>query len=128
MKNRELGIYVHIPFCKHKCDYCDFISYCNKDNLIEQYIKSVVKEIKMQNIQSWISTIYIGGGTPSYIDSKYIKQIIKEIKKKRVNKEAEITIEVNPGTVTEKKIKEYKECGINRLSIGLQATQNELLK
>lgn len=128
MKNRELGIYVHIPFCRHKCDYCDFISYCNKDNLIEQYIKSVVKEIKMQNIQSWISTIYIGGGTPSYIDSKYIKQIIKEIKKKRVNKEAEITIEVNPGTVTEKKLKEYKECGINRLSIGLQATQNELLK
>ena len=127
MKNRELGIYVHIPFCKKKCDYCDFISYCNKDDFIEEYIKAVRKEIKLQNIQSLITTIYIGGGTPSYIDSKYIKQIMKEIYTKNVHKEAEITIEVNPGTVTEKKLKTYIECGINRLSIGLQAVQDELL-
>ena len=128
MKNKEVGVYVHIPFCKQKCYYCDFISYCNKDNLINDYIKAVKKEIKLQNIQSWITTIYIGGGTPSYIDGKYIKQIVNEIKNKNVEKEAEITIEVNPGTVTEEKLKEYKECGINRLSIGLQATQNEILK
>ena len=128
MRNRELGVYVHIPFCKHKCDYCDFISYCNKDNLIEDYVESVIKEIKMQNIQSCITTIYIGGGTPSYIESKYIEQIIEAIKKKNVQKEAEITIEVNPGTVTEEKLKTYKKCGINRISIGLQVTQNELLK
>mgnify|MGYP004525711495 FL=1 len=128
MKNRELGVYIHIPFCKCKCEYCDFISYCNKDNLIGDYIEAVKKEISLQNIQSYINTIYIGGGTPSYIDSKYIKEIIKEIKKKNVHKGAEVTIEVNPGTVTEAKLKDYKECGINRISIGLQTTQDELLK
>ena len=88
----------------------------------------MIKEIKLQNIQAWITTIYIGGGTPSYIDSKYIKQIMTEIRNKNVHKNAEITIEVNPGTVTEEKLKDYKECGINRLSIGLQVTQDELLK
>ena len=128
MRNRELGVYVHIPFCKRKCEYCDFISYCNKDNLIETYVEALKKEINLQNIQSYIDTIYIGGGTPSYIESKYIKEIMKEIKKKNIRKNAEITIEVNPGTVTEAKLKDYKECGINRLSIGLQSTKDELLR
>ena len=77
MKNKEIGVYVHIPFCKQKCYYCDFVSYSNKDSLIEDYIKALKKEIKLQNIQSQITTIYIGGGTPSYIESKYIKQIIE---------------------------------------------------
>ncbi len=128
MRNRELGVYVHIPFCKRKCEYCDFISYCDKDSLIELYVDALKKEINLQNIQSYIDTIYIGGGTPSYVESKYIKAIMKEIKKKNIRKDAEITIEVNPGTVTEAKLKDYKECGINRLSIGLQSTKNELLK
>ena len=128
MKNKEIGIYVHIPFCKQKCYYCDFVSYCNKDNLIEDYIKAVKKEIKLQNIQAPITTIYIGGGTPSYIESKYIKEIIEEIKKKNVTKRPEITIEVNPGTVTREKLKDYKKSGINRLSIGLQSVQDEILK
>ena len=128
MRNRELGIYIHIPFCKRKCEYCDFISYCDKDNLIETYVEALKKEINLQNIQSYIDTIYIGGGTPSYIESKYIKAIMKEIKKKNIRKNAEITIEVNPGTVTEAKLKDYKECGINRLSIGLQSTKDELLR
>ena len=128
MRNRELGVYVHSPFCKRKCEYCDFISYCNKDNLIETYVEALKKEINLQNIQSYIDSIYIGGGTPSYIESKYIKEIMKEIKKKNIRKNAEITIEVNPGTVTEAKLKDYKECGINRLSIGLQSTKDELLR
>lgn len=128
MINKEIGIYVHIPFCKKKCDYCDFISYCNKDNLIEEYIESVKKEIEHQNIKSKITTIYIGGGTPSYIESKYIAQIMECIKKKNVAEDAEITIEVNPGTVTEEKLQDYINCGINRISIGLQTTKDELLK
>ena len=128
MKSKEIGIYVHIPFCKKKCYYCDFISYCNKDNLIEDYVQAVKKEIELQKINSEITTIYIGGGTPSYIDSKYIVEIIEEIKKKRVSEYAEITIEVNPGTVTKEKLEDYKRCGINRLSIGLQSVQDELLK
>ncbi len=128
MKNNEIGIYVHIPFCKQKCYYCDFISYCNKDDKIEPYIKTLIKEIEMQNIKSNINTIYIGGGTPSYIDSKYITEIMDKIKKKNVIENVEITIEVNPGTVTRGKLEDYKNSGINRLSIGLQTANNKLLK
>ena len=128
LKNNEIGIYVHIPFCKKKCDYCDFISYCNKDNLIKDYVESLKIEIQSQNIKPEITTIYIGGGTPSYIDSKYIIEIIGKIKEKKVSPNAEITIEVNPGTVTKEKLEDYKICGINRISIGLQSTNNILLK
>lgn len=128
MENREIGIYIHIPFCKKKCDYCDFISFSNKNSNIEKYIEAVKKEIELQKIKKEITTIYIGGGTPSYIDSKYIEQIMEELKKKNISKTAEITIEVNPGTVTLDKIKDYKKIGINRISIGLQTSKDELLK
>lgn len=124
----KIGIYVHIPFCKKKCDYCDFISYCGKDDLIEKYVDSVKKEIEHVKIKSEITTIYIGGGTPSYIDSKFIVQILEKIKEKNVAQDAEITIEVNPGTVTQEKLQDYIDCGINRISIGLQTTNDELLK
>lgn len=127
IKNK-IGIYVHIPFCKKKCDYCDFISYCGKDNLIEKYVDSVKKEIENVKIKSEITTIYIGGGTPSYIDSKFIVQILEKIKEKNVAQDAEITIEVNPGTVTQEKLQDYINCGINRISIGLQTINDELLK
>lgn len=128
LAKNEIGIYVHIPFCKKKCDYCDFISYCNKDNLIEKYVEAMKKEIESQNIKPEITTIYIGGGTPSYIDSKYIIQIINKIKEKNVSPNAETTIEVNPGTVTMEKLEDYRSCGINRISIGLQSTNDTLLK
>lgn len=128
MKNNQIGIYVHIPFCKQKCYYCDFVSYSNRNNFMEKYVQALEKEIQLQEIKSEITTIYIGGGTPSYIDAKYIKEILEEIRNKKVFREAEITIEVNPGTVTLEKLKEYKNCGINRLSIGLQSTQDNLLK
>ena len=124
----KIGIYVHIPFCKKKCDYCDFISYCGKNDLIEKYVDSVKKEIEHVKIKSEITTIYIGGGTPSYIDSKFIVQILKKIKEKNVAQDAEITIEVNPGTVTQEKLQDYIDCGINRISIGLQTANDELLK
>lgn len=124
----KIGIYVHIPFCKKKCDYCDFISYCGKDDLIEKYVDSVKKEIDHVKIKSEITTIYIGGGTPSYIDSKFIVQILEKIKEKNVAQDAEITIEVNPGTITQEKLQDYIDCGINRISIGLQTTNDELLK
>ena len=130
----ELGIYIHIPFCKQKCYYCDFVSYQNKNDLIEEYIQKVKKEINSYEFEKYnITTIYIGGGTPSYIDSSYIVQIIETIKEKiKKNKtkfgDIEITIEINPGTVNEEKLENYKKVGINRLSIGLQSTQNNLLK
>lgn len=127
---KELGIYVHIPFCKQKCSYCDFISYCDKNDLIEKYIKALKQEIKNSSVNEYeISTIYIGGGTPSYIESKYISEILKTIKQKyNISRNVEITIEVNPGTATKEKLRDYVEAGINRISIGLQSCNNNLLK
>ena len=127
---KELGIYVHIPFCKQKCSYCDFISYCDKNDLIEKYIKALKQEIENSSVNEYeISTIYIGGGTPSYIESKYISEILKTIKQKyNISRNVEITIEVNPGTATKEKLRDYVEVGINRISIGLQSCNNNLLK
>lgn len=131
---KEIGIYIHIPFCKKKCNYCDFISFQNKNEYIEQYINCLKKEIeesiKIENIEEIIvRTIYIGGGTPSYISSNYIVDLIKEIKEKyKITADAEITIEVNPGTVTKEKLEDYYNIGINRLSIGLQSDNDEILK
>lgn len=152
IEEKELGIYIHIPFCKRKCYYCDFISYCNQEQYIERYIEALTKEIEfeMEEISKRnITTIYIGGGTPSAIETKHISKILEKLKikdnktdKRTTNKvdiaksksneniflDKEITIEVNPGTVTKEKIKEYKNMGINRLSIGLQETHNNILK
>lgn len=127
---KELGIYVHIPFCKQKCSYCDFISYCDKNDLIEKYIKALKQEIENSSVNEYeISTIYIGGGTPSYIESKHISEILKTIKQKyNISKNVEITIEVNPGTATKEKLRDYVEAEINRISIGLQSCDNNLLK
>ncbi len=132
MEPKELGIYIHIPFCKRKCYYCDFISYQNKADLIEQYIESICLEIKnwkksINTNQYNVTTIYIGGGTPSYIEPKHISKILKNLKE-FINQNIEITIEVNPGTVINSNLEKYKEAGINRLSIGLQETHDELLK
>lgn len=132
---KEIGIYIHIPFCIKKCEYCDFVSYCNKKEYVPQYINALKKEIKNNiNKEYKITTIYIGGGTPSSIEENYIADII-EIIKINMNDEdlknfenIEVTIEVNPGTVNKEKLQVYKKIGINRLSIGLQETHNELLK
>lgn len=131
---KELGIYIHIPFCKQKCYYCDFVSYANKEEKIQEYIKCLQKEIeieseKYKNEEYEITTIYIGGGTPSFIDASYIERIINTIKQNyKLYENPEITIEVNPGTINEEKIKKYKDIGINRISIGLQTTKDNLLK
>ncbi len=134
----KLGIYIHIPFCKKKCMYCDFVSYEQKENMQERYIKALKKEIEswiIQNPEVEIETIYIGGGTPSYIDSKNIVDIIKLLSKNEIlanlykeNEKPQITIEINPGTVTKQKLQDFRQIGIDRLSIGLQSTKNKLLK
>lgn len=125
---KELGVYIHIPFCKQKCLYCDFISFAQKEEMQEKYVEAIKKEINnwhKQNENFLIKTIYIGGGTPSFIESKYITQILNQFE---VGPATSITIEVNPGTVTKQKLESYKKTGINRLSIGLQSTNNKLLK
>lgn len=125
---REIGIYIHIPFCMQKCLYCDFLSFTNKEKYEEKYIKSLIKEIekwKEKNTDEKIKTVYIGGGTPSYINSSYIAEIMQKLDLKDAE---EITIEANPGSITKEKLEIYKKSGINRISIGLQSTNNELLK
>ena len=130
----ELGIYVHIPFCIKKCDYCDFISYSNCFDMQERYVEKLLEEIEENKDllkNNFISTIYIGGGTPSAIKPELIKEILDkiylaaEIEEKN---EVEITIEVNPGTTTKNNLQMYRNCGINRLSIGLQSTDDAILK
>ena len=129
---KERGIYVHIPFCKSKCIYCDFNSFAKKDECIEPYIKALIKEIEeyaKENKDILVKSIFIGGGTPSYINEKYIKKILDTIKQNfEIINNAEITIEVNPGTVNKRKLETYYKSGINRLSIGLQSTNDKLLK
>ena len=134
MNNKELGIYIHIPFCKQKCYYCDFISYVNKCDIIPQYIESLKKELDIYDFSKEnITTIYIGGGTPSFIPSKEIVSILEKLKQKLKNnktkwEDLEITIEINPGTATYEALNDYKKVGINRLSIGIQSSNNERLK
>ena len=128
---KELGLYIHIPFCKQKCYYCDFVSYAKNEKFFERYIGALLEEMNnfFDNNDVEIKTIYIGGGTPSIIDAKYIEEIMNFFKEKDLLKKTkEITIEVNPGTVDEEKIKCYKKAGINRLSIGLQSTDDNMLK
>ena len=126
------GIYVHVPFCKQKCTYCDFASYPREIGRAESYFACLYREIEGRSKQfpgRVIDTIYIGGGTPSVVDAKFIVGAIRQIKKCfHVRSNAEITIEINPGTVDEQKIKEYKAVGINRFSIGLQSGFDEQLK
>ena len=129
---KKIGIYVHIPFCKKKCAYCDFTSFSGKEDLISKYIEALKTEIAKTKINKEdydSQTIYIGGGTPSFIESKYIVDVLNLIKEKfNINKNAEITIEVNPGTITKEKLEDYINSGINRISIGLQVTNDDLLK
>lgn len=138
---KEIGIYVHIPFCSSKCFYCDFNSFANKGGYIEKYVKCLQKEIKNVGDRVRLNsngnyaelpiakTLYIGGGTPSFIDAKYIEQIMDTIQTNfEIDKNIEATIEVNPGTVTLEKLQKYREIGINRLSIGLQTSNDDLLK
>lgn len=127
---KEIGIYVHIPFCKSKCLYCDFTSYTDKNTEIRRYVDCLKREINYRSKDEYlVKTIFFGGGTPSIIDGKYIVEILSEINNAYiVDKNAEITIEINPGTIDKHKLEKYKEAGINRISIGLQSSKEELLK
>jgi oxygen-independent coproporphyrinogen-3 oxidase len=153
----NLGLYIHIPFCVKKCDYCDFLSAPADENTKREYVHALIAEIKSYKdlaSEYQVRTIFIGGGTPSSISGEYITKIMNAIKdvfivgaltdKKRHLKieedfkagriEAEraelpeITIEINPGTLTMEKLRYYKAAGINRLSFGLQSADNEELK
>ncbi len=129
---KPLGLYVHIPFCVKKCNYCDFLSAPAADDTKKRYVDALCKEIssyKEITGEYELATVYFGGGTPSALEESLLGQLLETIRKSfLVDKAAEITIEVNPGTVTKEKLLNYKELGINRLSIGVQSAKPEELK
>jgi len=123
------SVYVHIPFCESKCYYCDFCSGKYNNDVIEKYFDKLIDEITCSRITDKIETIFIGGGTPSSVSSLYIGKIMDAIYKYyTVIDNAEISIECNPNSLTIDKAKSYKKFGINRVSLGVQTTSNELLK
>lgn len=127
---KMLSMYLHIPFCNKKCHYCDFLSFPHKESIFEEYANCLKKEIESFVIkeEEMITSIYIGGGTPSLLPAQVIADLLSSILKTgKVTKQAEITIEVNPKTVTKQKLLLYQKSRINRLSIGLQSTYNKRL-
>lgn len=127
----KISLYIHIPFCAQKCLYCDFPSFARKDHLRKAYIEALNKEIislreKHNNLE--INTIFIGGGTPSVLEVNELECLLKEVAKLNMAKEVEYSMECNPGNLTEEKLEVMKKYGINRISMGLQAKQDNLLK
>ena len=129
---RELSIYLHIPFCVRKCRYCDFLSFPAKEREIEKYHMLLIREIEALTPfykDHEVVSVFIGGGTPSLLPEGKIEELLALLYSSFTFAEpAEITIEMNPGTVTEEKLLSYKEAGINRLSIGLQSAQDDELR
>ena len=130
---KNLELYIHVPFCMKKCEYCDFLSFPADEKTQEEYFGALLRDVKYygQNmIEGYqVSTIYIGGGTPSWMDESLIQSLMYSIYKYfDVAEDAEVSIECNPGTLTSRKLLIYKQCRINRLSIGLQSADNDELK
>ncbi len=129
-KKQPAGLYIHIPFCLKKCGYCDFLSFggCSEE-LQEKYVDALCAELDMYSGKGVeVDTVYIGGGTPSLLHQNHIQKIMKAAKAAFcITEDAEITIEANPKTLTEDKLTAYRNVGINRLSMGAQAMQDEML-
>ena len=131
-KPENISVYIHIPFCVRKCLYCDFLSGPASEASRKAYINALCEEIRSEAYKYEgfrVVSVFIGGGTPSVIDAEDIRRVLNTLRQSyRLEAECEITIEVNPGTVTEDKLRIYRESGINRLSIGLQSARNSELK
>ncbi|WP_026492597.1 radical SAM family heme chaperone HemW [Butyrivibrio sp. XPD2002] len=128
---KSLGIYIHIPFCKQKCLYCDFLSFPEGREQQALYFDALKKEIELSAGECKdyeVTSVFIGGGTPTYPEPAYIADIMEIVKRDyNLSKDAEITIECNPGTADYKALRLYRDAGINRISIGLQSARNEEL-
>lgn len=129
---KEISLYIHVPFCKIKCNYCAFFTMSGRESKLPEYFSSLKKEVDLISNQldnTIITTIFLGGGTPSLVDSREVKNLLEHIYSKlKIFKNAEVTIECNPESITKSKIDEYLNSKINRISIGLQAWQNRILK
>lgn len=122
------GLYIHIPYCKSKCGYCDFTSYAGMEDTMDGYIAELGREAGKYEGEC-VDTVYIGGGTPSLLSPSQIEALFAGIAKNiSVASDAEISIETNPNSLSKDKAAAYKRAGINRVSVGLQATQSELLQ
>lgn len=122
----NLGIYIHIPFCIKKCSYCDFVSF--ETNNYDEYFNALSKEIELYKdfiSERKIDTVFIGGGTPSVVNPYYIEKILSKF---NITGDTEVTIETNPKTLTDEKLKKYLDIGINRISIGMQSANDNELK
>lgn len=131
MRN-ELELYLHIPFCVRKCAYCDFLSEPSDKETISRYLEALKKEIRSQKTFAEgriVITIFLGGGTPSILAGAQMQELFEVLREVFViDSHAEISIEVNPGTITEEKLLAYRKAGVNRISFGLQSTNNEELQ
>ena len=127
---KQLSIYLHFPFCKRKCYYCDFNSASGQEGLIPDYIEALILEMQSYLPQRrHLSSIYFGGGTPSYLPVEELIKVMNYIKAHfLISTQTEITLELNPGTIGVEDLILLKEAGFNRLSIGLQAAQDRLLE
>ena len=127
-----LSFYIHIPFCRQKCGYCDFLSFPETQENQAAYIKALLWEIEKNRARYAnyaVKTIFVGGGTPSVISPKLLGEVMDCIfSQYTVDRDAEITIEANPGTIDKEKLTEYKAMGFNRISMGVQAWQDRLLR
>ena len=124
---KDLRIYIHVPFCKQRCAYCDFVTYDDKSYLTDSYFKAAGRELDLYAPvidKSKVTSVFFGGGTPSLPDASYISGLLQRT---NASEDAEISIEVNPGTVDRSKLKDYKDAGINRLSFGVQSFDDEML-
>lgn len=131
-KKDKLELYVHIPFCQQKCKYCDFVSGPADEETKQRYMEALHKEIRLHAEEyknCSVPTIYIGGGTPSVLRGEVIAELIELLYECfSIENEAEITVECNPGTLNPEKLKQYKQAGVNRLSLGLQSAVDFELK
>ena len=130
--DRMLGVYIHIPFCASKCSYCDFYSLPNQDELMDRYQKALIRHIEESAPQMapyYIDTVYFGGGTPSFYGARRLCELFETLKTNaRVLKSAEVTVEMNPDSVTKEDLHLLHEAGVNRISLGVQSANDDILR
>jgi len=134
--NQNTSIYLHIPFCKHRCAYCDFNTYAGQESLIPAYVDALIQEIKfigtqLPNLPTYQSThtVFFGGGTPSLLSGPQFNSIMSALSSTfNISADAEVTIEANPGTISPEKLDAIRKAGINRISFGVQSSNTEELR